>query len=679
MMFLVEIPSNKLIKKRRAVKLFIYLLMMLSITASSQEPVWDDLVQQEDLNLEDDALILQAESLRRNPVNLNTADATELQQLPYINEWQKQQFLAYRSLMGNLLHVYELQAVPGWTPDLIRLLQPFMTVEENWLQRARREKWFKDGVHSLLLRYSTKTDGGAEDDPPPSNFKMLFRYRYAYRDRLQYGVVADKDAGEPFLGPVQRAGFDFYSFHFFIRKKGLLQVLALGDFTINMGQGLIHWQRMSFGKGAETALIKQQAAVINPYQSAGEYLFHRGLALGVSRGRWQAHFFVSQRRLSATVERDSLGNTLSFSTIRTSGLHVTSSEQAGKNQLGQLAAGAVLRYHLNHFQVSFNAICHKFSIPARKPPRPDNLFSMKGRYWWNGSIDYGYTWRNLHVFGELASDRRRSVASLQGLLVSLSSGLDIALVRRDLAIAYQSVAGQAFTESTTPGNERGTFVSVDWRPSPAVRIQAFADQYLFPWIRYNYKRPHRGTDFQWQLTHKLNKRSLYTIRWRQSAGQDDDPGETNDGSSIVRNLRFHQQVGMNGKLEWRQRLEWKQVLTPLRPRLNGCLYYTEFLFKPPLRKWNLGMRLLWFETDGYAARLYAYERDVLYFSSLPAFYDRGYRVYFLARYEPLPHLGVWCKWAATWKRSGHQAGPQTSGTPRSGPVSEIRLQILVQM
>ena len=45
----------------------------------------------------------------------------------------------------------------------------------------------------------------------------------------------------------------FYSAHFFLRKAGIIKDLALGDFTVSMGQGLILWQGMATGKGSAHA------------------------------------------------------------------------------------------------------------------------------------------------------------------------------------------------------------------------------------------------------------------------------------------------------------------------------------------------------------------------------------------------------------------------------------------
>ena len=60
---------------------------------------------------------------------------------------------------------------------------------------------------------------------------------FAYKNLLQFGVVGDKDAGEQFFSGAQNLGFDFYSIHLFARNVGRIKALALGDFTVNMGQG----------------------------------------------------------------------------------------------------------------------------------------------------------------------------------------------------------------------------------------------------------------------------------------------------------------------------------------------------------------------------------------------------------------------------------------------------------
>ncbi|MBL0144814.1 MAG: hypothetical protein IPP48_02690 [Chitinophagaceae bacterium] len=62
-------------------------------------------------------------------------------------------------------------------------------------------------------------------------------------------MLGEKDAGEQFFKGNQKQGFDFYSTHLFARNIGIVKALALGDFTVNMGQGLTQWQSLAFKKG----------------------------------------------------------------------------------------------------------------------------------------------------------------------------------------------------------------------------------------------------------------------------------------------------------------------------------------------------------------------------------------------------------------------------------------------
>ena len=114
--------------------------------------------------------------------------------------------------------------------------------------------------------------GSAKYLGSPQN--LLLKFQYNYGRLLQFGWLAEKDAGEQWMFA---KGLDFFSFHFFARDLGPIKKLALGDFQVNMGQGLIQWQGMSIKKSANVLFVKKQEEVIRPYRSAGEINFHRGL------------------------------------------------------------------------------------------------------------------------------------------------------------------------------------------------------------------------------------------------------------------------------------------------------------------------------------------------------------------------------------------------------------------
>ena len=85
------------------------------------------------------------------------------------------------------------------------------------------------------------------------------------------------------------------------------------------------------------------------------------------------------------------------------------------------------------------------------------------------------------------------------------------------------------------------------------------------------------------------------------------------------------------------------------------------------------MRLQYFETDGYDSRLYAYENDVLYSYSIPAFFDKGYRYYITFNYDLTRKFFVWLRVAQTLYKGKSMIGSgldAISGTSKT----EIKVQ-----
>jgi hypothetical protein len=68
------------------------------------------------------------------------------------------------------------------------------------------------------------------------------------------------------------------------------------------------------------------------------------------------------------------------------------------------------------------------------------------------------------------------------------------------------------------------------------------------------------------------------------------------------------------------------------------------------------LRLQYFETDSYNSRIYAYENDVLYSYSIPAFYDKGFRYYLTINYYLGKRISFWLRWAQTIYRDKTTVG-----------------------
>ena len=663
----------------------LFILKAQETPLSTIEQQIENLTEVDEAETEDDSYQQQWERFRKNPLNLNTADETDLRELKIISGLQIANFILYRKLVGKFISIYELQAVPSWDIQIIKKLLPFITVEEpvniSNIFRLR----FKEGEHGLVFRYSqvleeskgfTDTSAGTRylGSPP----KLFFRYRYQYKNLLQFGIVGDKDAGEQFFKGAQNKGFDFYSFHLFARKVGIVQALAVGDFTINMGQGLIQWQSLAFRKSVDVMGIKRQSPVLRPYNSAGEFNFHRGAGITVQKGNVQATAFVSYRKLSANFVADTVSNEEYITSFINSGYHRTESEIADRHKLGQLAVGGNLRYKTDNWHAGVNTIVFNFSAPVQKRPEPYNLYAISGNGWGNYSIDYSYTHRNIHFFGEAAVDKNFSKAFLNGLLVSVDPRVDISFLHRNIDPQYQSINGNAFTENTYPTNENGLYSGISIRPVPGWRLDAYIDVYKSLWLKYLVDAPSHGNDFIAQLTYVPNKQLEVYTRYRSETKQGNQPDNISATNYLVQlprqNWKTQISFRLNPAITIRNRTELLWYDKNAENAETGFLTFFDFIYKPMLKNYSGNMRLQYFETGGYDSRIYAYENDVLFYYSIPAFFNKGYRYYLNINYNLNANISFWLKWAQTIYRNVESIGSGSDEIPGS-LKSEVRVMV----
>lgn len=577
---------------------------------------------------EDDAQWQQLMYLQKHPLNVNTATENDLKALRLLTDLQVSNFLMYRKQLGPLINIYELQAIPAWDVYTIKQLLPYVTVSDDKNIIERLGERLQNGEQIALLRFSQRVSSAEEDKkatekylgPPPA---VLFRYKYNYKNLLQYGVTGDKDAGEQFFKGVQKNGFDFYSFHVFARKLGIIQSLAIGDFTVNFGQGLIQWQGMAFKKSAEVLAIKRQGPALQPYNSAGEYNFHRGIGVTLQKSAVQFTVFGSLRKLSANLVSDSI------SSIQTMGYYRTVAELSDRNNIQCITAGGSVKVSNNRSHVGINAIQYNLSNPLQPADEPYDRYAINGRTWSNYSIDYSYTFRNMHVYGEVAVDKLYNKAMVHGLLASLDPRVDLAIVYRNISSRYQSLFSNAFTENRLPVNENGLYAGLSVRPAHGWRLNVYADIFRFPWLKFKVNAPSGGQEYLVQLEYTHNKYVIIYTRLRQETK---DAGVSDTASVIpmpvpMRRLNWRTQVNyrLSRVVELRSRVETVWYGAEGVPKETGFLLYTDVFVKPATKPFFFNGRLQYVETGSYNTRIYAWENTVMYNFSIPAQFDKALR------------------------------------------------------
>lgn len=669
----------------------IILLFLLTSMAAAQEiPISSEqqLENQADTEqgeTEDDTWLQDLELFRKNPVNINMADADELRQLRVISDLQIANLISYRTVLGKLQSIYELQSVPSWDVATIKKVLPFITVAGAISARDDLLNRFAEGEHSLMLRMSQVLERSKGFDPSTSGTKYLgspqrffFRYRYTYKNLLQYGVTADKDAGEQFFRGIQKHGFDFYSFHLFVRKAGIMQAIAVGDYTVNLGQGLIHWQSLAFKKSVDVMGVKRQSAVLRPYTSSGEFYFHRGAGITIRKGKVESTVFISFRKLSANYVADTVNNEEYISSFLNSGYHRTESETADKNRISQWATGGNISYKGRNYHIGANGVYYQFSLPVQKRDEPYNLYAINGSSWYNASMDYSFTFRNFHFFGEAAIAKNNEKAMVNGLLISIDSKIDLSVVHRSIGAGYQAVNGNAFTENTYPTNERGIYTGISIRPFSGWKIDAYCDFFKFPWLKYLVDAPSEGYDYMAQLTYSPNKQTELYTRFRSESKEANQPANSSVTNYLVslprKNWRTQVSFKLNNGITLRNRAEILWYDKKGANAENGFLIFQDVIYKPLMNSFSAGIRLQYFDTDGYNSRIYAYENDVPYSYSIPSFFGRGFRYYLNAGYDISEKTSIWVRLARTVYKSEVTVGSGLDEIPYNHKT-DFRIQI----
>ncbi len=327
-----------------------------------------------------------------------------------------------------------------------------------------------------------------------------------------------------------------------------------------------------------------------------------------------------------------------------------------------------------------NTVAFKFSVPLIRDIQPYNKYAIQGKDWYNSSIDYSYTFRNYHFFGEAAVDKNNSKAFVGGVLASLDKTVDASLVYRNIEKSYQTLYGNAFTESTFPTNESGLFTGVSIKPAIFLRIDAYADVFSFPWLRFRVDAPTTGTDYLLQVTYKPNKQVEVYTRFRNE-------NKAINLSGLDLSTR---QAFTRPRQGWRNQVSYnvtKEVSVRTRVEMlwfdahekeiseQGFLTYFEGKYKPFSKPYAINARLQYFETDGFDSRLYAFENDVLYSYSIPQFIGKGFRYYVNFNLDVTKKMTVWARWAQTVYANETSLGSgldEISGNRKS----EVKLQML---
>jgi hypothetical protein len=663
----------------------------------------EEIAETSDDELDYSEIMDQLYSLQNNPLNLNKASFEDFKQIFFLNDLQILSILRHRERYGDFLSLYELQSLPNFDMELIQHILPFVSVKKQQnMRHASLKEIIKNSKHDIFVRYqrvlqeqegfSSISDSLLAENPNSrylgSAGKIYSRYRVKYYNSISIGITAEKDAGEEFFKGSQKQGFDYYSGHFYLRDFGIVKRVAIGDYQVQFGQGLTLWSGLSFGKSSDAINIKKNGQGIRPYTSVGENLFMRGAATTLTFKNIDFTAFYSKKRIDANINTSDTsafnnGEELIVTSLQQTGIHAKPSELDDKDAIGETIYGGRISYQKAGFSVGVTGLHYYFDGVLNRDLQLYNQFEFSGISNSNFGADYSFIIRNLHFFGEAAISENGAKAIVNGVYISPDPRFSLALLYRHYDVDYQALYSNGFSEGSKTLNENGIYLGMESRFSKQWVLSAYYDLYDFPWLKYRVDAPSQGHDYLIQLKYRRSKKATYYIRYKkEDKFLNGDILNQVDISPIVPTSKESFRVNMiyhiSETIRFKNRIEYLHYSKGENQNSEGYLMYHDIAYKPKNIPFAFTFRYALFDTDDYDSRIYSYENDVLYAYSIPAYYYKGSRIYFIVKYRLNRNFDFWFRIANSYYSNKNIIGSglnEISGKNKT----EIKLQMRIKL
>lgn len=637
-----------------------------------------------------------------HPINLNFTDGIELEDLGLLTSVQIGDLVLHRKLFGKFISIYELQSLSYWDLETIELLRPFVKIDDKLDNiHITFKEALEQGKFETFLRYQPQIEKkqGYEHVPDSiltqnNNYyygngdRYYTRFRYTYKSNISVGVTAEKDAGEEFFKGSQTKGFDFYSAHAFFKGGKYVRAIALGDYQVQIGQGVTFWSSYAFGKTADIATAKRTAIPLRAYTSVDESRFMRGMAMDLAYRNLGLLLFASSKKIDASGIADSSYEDLEFiSTLDLSGLHRTNKEISNRNALQENIAGANVHFQQGLFKMGGTAVYQGYDKPYMKSTKPYNQFDFRGQHHFNFGTDYSFNYKNVVVFGEVSkaynsdlNSWKQGWAMMHGALISLDSKVSFGLVYRNYQRDYYSFYNAGFSEGSNTQNEEGLYAGIKMKFTPSWSLNGYVDVFQFPWLKFGVDAPSKGHEFLIQPVYKPNKIFELYLRFRQQLKEKNSafyPGNvTSIEPYLQRNYRLNLSYVISESFTFKSRIEYLTIESASKGLQKGMLVTQDLLWKPKSSPIDLALRYALFDTDGYDTRIYSFENNALYVFAVPAYYYQGSRAYVMLRYSFLKHCDLWVRYGLFLYNNRFiisSGAEQINGSRKSDLVVQLRI------
>jgi len=374
----------------------------------------------------------------RHPVNLLTADRSEIAALPWISPAMAAEIVKLRQ-EGKLHSPDDLALIAGLSPRTIDLIRPFIVFEP-----APRKP-------PPLSMTSVLRVGGKLPLENQQDLKTYWRARVS-KANIKGGFLIEKDRGEKSLN-------DFGAYYIEVGSRSTK--LIVGDFMLTSGHGLVFSGPFGYSPSFVSPWRYYSCSTrLKPYSSTDENLALRGVGLSSQLGRWKVSIVASHARVDARLDED--GRIVAFAS---SGYHVTKSEIESKDAVKEDLLGTVVEFgnQTVRAQASLSLTRYSHTFATSWSDR------INGRTNFIGGVDFVVGTKN-YLFGEFALTRANRKALQVGLLARGATTEGFVIARHYERGFFNRHANPFARYSTITEGESGLFTLLTFEPLTNVKL-----------------------------------------------------------------------------------------------------------------------------------------------------------------------------------------------------------------
>lgn len=646
-----------------------FLQYLIVENSYAQVFTWDDFVEkmttdEEMINNDWENLLDDLTELHEHPFNINTVTKEELEELPFLDSESIEDLLAYVYRYGPVKSLGELILIKSLSYEDRQYLSLFLYVgdPEKRYEQFKLKNLLKDSKNELTTTlkvplyqrdgYKTYSDEELLKNPNKvylgNALYHSVRYQYQYKDRLFWGLTMEKDAGEPF-GSYGNWSYDAFSFHILLKNCGKLKTLALGDYRIGFGEGLIVNTDFSLGKVSMLSTLNRNRQ-IRKFSSTSETGFFRGMAAAFQLGRTELSFFYSYLPQDATLKKDG-----TISSLKTDGMHRTLLEVSKKHNIVTQSVGSDLTWKNKFLSIGLTGFYQHYDIPFSTSDELYRRYYPSGKDFFNVGLHYQLKLYKFLFSGETAyGQNHNGWATLNRIVYRFNHKYQIVALQRLYSYQYVAVMANSFEEGGAIRNESGFYIGAECKPLNELKIAFYADYFYFPWPKYGVPFTSDGYEsmlqIDWFCSDKWNLTGRYQVKRKYRY----------DTPYLYHKLKCQLQYDLSNQFLFRIQGRYTRVKDNLGKTVFGYLGGITSRWINSNKDLRLSLSLAYFDSRDYKAPMSFYETGLLYSFSFLNFYGNGLRTAASCRWDITDKWMVICKYGLTYymDRDEISSGPQ---------------------